>query len=232
MENDMSLAQLKKTAKLAGLWYLLLAASGMIGFMVFHPKIFIDDDPQKTLANLTSLSSDSNIRLLFELVIIVSQSLAAVWFCKLFYEINKQSALAICFWGTVNAVVLTISAISMVSAIDIANSTSINTQEKVVLIKLLVSVISNAWSIGGLFFGLWLIPMGYAIVSSERMPVWLGRVLIAGGIGYLLQTFINAAGIQSSYTGILVIPATIGELWMIGYLLSYGIRPSNNNITQ
>jgi Domain of unknown function (DUF4386) len=220
--------QLIKTARLAGVWYLVLAISGILGFMVFHPQIFVTNDPLKTLNNLINLESISRIRLLFELVIIVSQALAAVWFYKLFCDINKWAASTLGIWGTVNSVVIIVSAISMSSAIEIANSSSPTFQEKTILIQLLGQIITNAWSVGGLFFGLWLIPMGYIVISSGRMPIWLGRILIMGGIGYLLQTFIKCIGVQSSYIDILVMPATVGELWMIGYLLIYGIRPTIN----
>lgn len=217
--------QLMKTARLTGVWYLLLAISGLFGFMIFHSQIFVTKEPEKTLHNLIHLVSISRIRLLFELLIVVSQALAAVWFFKLFRDINKWSAYALCIWGTVNAVVITVSAIAMSSAIDIAHSSQ-PLQEKVIAIQLLSSLISNAWSIGGLFFGLWLLPMGYVVISSGRMPLWLGRILIIGGIGYLLQTFINCAGVESPFVDLLVIPATVGEFWMIGYLLLFGIRPA------
>jgi hypothetical protein len=49
-------------------------------------------------------------------------------------------------------------------------------------------------------------------------------VLIAGGIGYLLMTFLGYAGIKSSILEFVVLPATVGEFWMIGYLLVFGIR--------
>ncbi|MCZ8356171.1 MAG: DUF4386 domain-containing protein [Cyclobacteriaceae bacterium] len=224
--------QLIKTARLTGLWYLILAISGLFGFMIFHPQIFVTDDPQKTLNNLINLGSISRVRLLFELVIIVSQALAAVWFYKLFCEINKWAASTLGIWGTVNAVVIVVSAITMNSAIEIANSSLPNLQEKTIMIQLLGQIITNAWSVGGLFFGLWLMPMGFIVISSGRMPIWLGRILFIGGIGYILQTFVICAGVQSPYLGILVIPATVGEFWMIGYLLIYGIRPAINNVKQ
>jgi hypothetical protein len=224
--------QLIKTARLTGVWYLLLAISGILGFMVFHPKVFITDDPQKTITNLINLTSISRVRLLFELVIVVSQALAAVWFYKLFYDINKWAASTLGIWGTVNSVVIMISVISMSSAIEIANSSSPSFQEKAIAIQLLVAIITNTWTIGGLFFGLWLIPMGYIIISSKRMPIWLGRILILGGIGYLLQTFLNCTGVKSSINDLLVIPATIGEFWIIFYLLIYGIRQKTNSEQQ
>jgi len=219
--------KLMATARLTGIWYLLLAISGVLGFLFFHSQIFVSDDPQKTLTNLMELESTSRIRLLLELVIITSQALAAVWFYKLFIEIEPWAAFAIGSWGLMNSVAIMVSAISMGAAIEIANFASPTFQEKVILIQLLSSIISHAWIVGGLFFGLWLIPMGYVVITSKRMPIWLGRILIIGGIGYILSTFFNCIGFSHSLLDFLTIPATIGEFWMIGYLLLYGIRPLN-----
>jgi hypothetical protein len=58
------------------------------------------------------------------------------------------------------------------------------------------------------------------------MPVWLGRVIILGGIGYVSSAFIRYAGLDFSFNKFLTLPATIGEFWMIGYLLIFGIRPT------
>lgn len=228
MTTDIEQRQLITTARITGVWYLTLAISGVLGFMIFHPQIFVSDDPQKTLTNLTNFEFTSRIRLLFEFVIIVSQALAAAWFYKLFRGINSWAAWTVGIWGMMNSAILMISAISMSSAITIAKSSTQTFQEKLGLIQLLTNFITNAWGVGGLFFGLWLIPMGYIIVSSKRMPTWLGYVLIAGGIGYLLSTFANYTGIDYPLLDVLVIPATIGEFWIIGYLLIYGIRPPSN----
>jgi hypothetical protein len=216
------------TARLTGIWYLLLAISGVLGFLIFHPQIFISGNPQKTLTNLTELESTSRIRFMLELVIIASQALAAVWFYKLFVEIKTWAAFAVGSWGLMNSAAIMVSAISMGTAIEVANFATPTFQEKVILIQLLSNIISNAWIVGGLFFGLWLIPMGYIVITSKRMPIWLGRTLIIGGVGYILSTFFNCIGFSHSLLPFLTIPATIGEFWMIGYLLIYGIRPLNN----
>lgn len=220
--------KLIRTARLTGIWYLLLAISGVLGFLIFHPQIFVSDDPQKTLKNLTELESTSRLRLLLEVFIIASQALAAVWFYKLFREIKAWAAFAIGSWGLINSVAIMISAISMSTVINIANFSTPSFQEKVVLIQLLSDIISNAWTIVGLFFGLWLIPMGYVVVASKCMPIWLGWTLIVGGIGYILSTLLNCLGFSHNLLNILTVPATVGEFWMIGYLLIYGIRPLNN----
>ena len=217
--------ELVKTARTAGVWYLLMAITGILGFVIYHSQIFVAGDPAKTLDNLINLESTARIRLLLEFGIIVSQAFTAVYFYKLFKSINEWAAWTLGIWGMVNSVVILISAISMASAIGIANSSVESIENKVMLIQLLQSVITNSWSVGGLFFGLWLLPMGYIVIKSNRMPIWLGRVIFIGGIGYLISTIVNYSGVDFAYNDIFTLPATIGEFWMIGYLLIYGIRP-------
>ena len=214
-----------KTARITGLWYLIMAITGILGFMVFHSQIFVSSNPEQTLTNLVALESTARIRLLLEFAIVISQALTAVWFFKLFKDNYEWEAWTLGIWGMVNALAIMISAISIASAIGIANSDISAMEDKVLLIQVFQNIISNAWGIGSLFFGLWLLPMGYIVVKSKRLPIWLGRVLILGGIGYLVATVMRYAGIDFSFNKFLTLPATIGEFWMIGYLLIFGIRP-------
>lgn len=116
----------------------------------------------------------------------------------------------------------------MASSIELASSSSLSEAEKLSFVELLSSIMKHAWSVGSLFFGLWLLPMGYIITSSKCMPVWLGRTIIIGGIGYLISAFCYYLGIKGDWLSILTFPSIIGEFWMIGYLLSYGIRKEHN----
>lgn len=170
---------LKKDARITGIWYLSLAVFGVLGFLVFHPKVFITGDPAATLQNIIENESIIRTRLLLELAIVLSQVLAAVWFYKLFRLINEWAAWAVGIWGSVNAVAIMISAIAMGSMINVASS-SLMTDEQILLISVFHNIISNAWAVGSLFFGLWLIPMGYIVTHSRRMPVWLGYTLSIG----------------------------------------------------
>ncbi|WP_445385826.1 DUF4386 domain-containing protein [Robiginitalea sp. IMCC44478] len=217
-------SQLITTARTAGVWYLLMAISGIVGFLIIHPQVFSSADPQKTLTNLMEQESLARTRLLLEFAIVVSQALTAVWFYKLFRSTNEWAAWTVGIWGMVNAVAIMVSAIAMGAAIKIAGASS-PAEDKLISIELLTGLLGNAWGVGGLFFGLWLIPLGHIVTSSKRMPVWLGRTLIAGGFGYLTSTALNYSGLEISWAGYLTLPATVGEFWMIGYLLIFGIRP-------
>ncbi len=212
------------TARLTGIWYLLLAISGMVGFLTLHPKLYVAD-PAQTLTNLTEQETLARIRILLEFAIVVSQALAAVWFFKLFKDINHVAAWALAAWGMMNAAAIMISAMAMGGALGVVDADQ-SVDDKIIMIQIFDQFIKSAWGVGSLFFGLWLIPMGYVVVSSQRMPVWLGRVLILGGAGYLLSACLNYLGIKGVWLDLMVIPATVGEFWMIAYLLIFGIRPA------
>ncbi|HEX5169798.1 MAG TPA: DUF4386 domain-containing protein [Cyclobacteriaceae bacterium] len=224
MKEDQQQKELVGTARTTGVWYLMLGISGMVGFLMLHARIYVGDDPSKTLTNLIEHETLARIRLLFEFLIVITQALTAVWFYKLFKDIRHVAAWALAAWGMMNAVAIMISAMAMAGAVNVAHSTQF-LNDKMIMIQIFDQFIKNAWGVGNLFFGLWLIPMGYAVASSQRMPVWLGRVLMLGGVGYILSAFINYIGVSGAWAGILTIPATIGEFWMIAYLLIFGIRP-------
>jgi hypothetical protein len=226
MKEDQQQKELVGTARITGLWYLMLAITGVVSFVVLHARIFDTLDPSKTLSNLANHETLARTRLLFEFLIVLSQALAAVWFYKLFKDIQHSAAWALAVWGMMNAAAIMVSAMAMSGAIEVANSTQVM-DNKVMMIQLFQQFIKHAWGVGSLFFGLWLIPMGYIVVRSQRMPVWLGRVLILGGMGYVASAFIRYMGVSDSWVGMLTVPATVGEFWMIGYLLIFGIRPGD-----
>jgi hypothetical protein len=80
--------------------------------------------------------------------------------------------------------------------------------------------------VGGLFFGLWLVPMGWVALRTNRFPRGLGWMLLIGSMGYVVAAFFGQIMLAPPQLllNLLPMPATIGEFWMIGYLLSKGIR--------
>jgi Domain of unknown function (DUF4386) len=84
----------------------------------------------------------------------------------------------------------------------------------------------TAWRTGALFFGLLLIPMGWCALRSTFMPSLLGWILMIGGIGHIVSGFVDfLAENASTLVCGLTVPATIGEFWMVGYLLVQGLSP-------
>jgi Domain of unknown function (DUF4386) len=211
-----------RTARTTGLLYLGLAVAGGLGFLIIRPQLFAADDPAATLANLVEHESLARAGVAFELLVVVAQALAAGWFYRLFRTADPVAAGGIAAFGLVNAVAVLLSAALVATAIEVALDP---VGDAAATVQLLYLVSGNLWIAGGLFFGLWLIPMGRCVLRSGWMPRALGWILVGGGIGYVLSAFVQYLTPGASIVAdALVLPATVGEFWMIGYLLIRGVR--------
>ncbi len=218
---------LGRTARATGALYLALAISGGLSFMVFRPGTYVGDTAQ-TLANLTEHEAFARLGLGFEMALVVTGALAAVWFYKLFREINPAAAFATATFGLMNTVTQIVSCIFLATSLAVAADQGLAPGGDAAAVVGLMGTLSGAaWGIGALFFGLWLIPMGWVAISSARLPRALGWILVVGGVGYVLSAFLGNAvvGVPTWVVEGLAFPATVGEVWMIGYLLKVGIRP-------
>ena len=96
------------------------------------------------------------------------------------------------------------------------------------LAMLMLDLQHYGYAIAGIFFGLWLVPLGYLTFKSGMFPKVLGIVLVVGGIGYLFDTL--AAFVAPELTPIIhPIAALLGivaEVSLLAYLLVKGVRES------
>jgi Domain of unknown function (DUF4386) len=84
----------------------------------------------------------------------------------------------------------------------------------------------DGYLIAQIFFGLWLLPLGYLVLRSGWFPKAIGVLLIVGCFGYLVDTFATflAPDVADAIEAFVVAPAAVGELWFVGYLLVKGVR--------
>ncbi|MBI4943137.1 MAG: DUF4386 domain-containing protein [Actinobacteria bacterium] len=211
-----------RTARITGLLYFALAVSGALGFLLVRPLLYAEGDPAATLANVLAHEPLARAGVALEMLIVVTQALAAAWFYRLFRAADQFAAIGIAAFGLVNAIAVLVSAALLATAVEVAVSP---VGDAAATVQLLYLVSGNLWGVGALFFGLWLIPMGWCVLRSGWMPRALGWTLIVGGVGYLLNAFANylAPG-ASAAVDALTVPASVGEFWMIGYLLVRGVR--------
>lgn len=218
----------RRTARVTGLWYLGLAIAGAASFLVIRPMIHVSGDAAATASNIADRANLARLGVVLELTVVATQALAAVWFYKLFRELRPVAAASIAAFGLVNAVMILASAAFMSTAISVSGDASLAPAgDAAGTIQLLYEISAQCWIVGGLFFGLWLIPMGHAAVASGRLPKALGWTLIVGGVGYVLSALVATgfAWAPSLLVDALAIPASVGEFWMIGYLIFVGLRP-------
>ncbi|MFI7302231.1 DUF4386 domain-containing protein [Micromonospora aurantiaca] len=213
--------QLIRTARVTGLFYLGLAVTGALGFLTVRPMLFDADDAGTTLANLVAHESLARLGIALELLVVLTQALTAVWFYRLFRTVDGTAAGSIAAFGLVNGVAILGSAAVLATALRVATGGPGDADT----VQLLYLVSGNLWEVGGLFFGLWLVPMGWCVLRSGWLPRPLGRLLVAGGVGYVLMTFVAYLAPGAGIAGdLLVVPATVGEVWILGYLIVFGVR--------
>ena len=215
-----------RTARTTGLLYLGLAITGLLGYLIVRNQLFVADNPEATLANLTQHETLARLGIAVEMGVVITQALVALWFYRLFKSVNTFAAGSITAFGMVNAVAILGSAAMLATALDVSQDASLTVSGGAAATAQLLYVVSgHLWTIGGIFFGLWLIPMGWLARRSGWMPNLLGWLLMIGGVGYvanaLLSYLLPTAG---PALDLLTTPATIGELWMVGYLCLRGVR--------
>ena len=80
--------------------------------------------------------------------------------------------------------------------------------------------------IASIFFGLWLVPLGYLAYKSGMFPRALGGALIVGGACYLagLLAVFLVPDVGETINSFVTIPSAIAEISMVLYLLVKGVR--------
>ena len=80
--------------------------------------------------------------------------------------------------------------------------------------------------IASLFWGLWLLPFGWLVLRSARIPRVLGVLLMLGGIGYVVKVFggLMPGFADSAFARYTTLPAALGEIGSCLWLLAFGAR--------
>jgi hypothetical protein len=212
----------KRTARLTGVAYLGLAISGVLGFLVIRSQLFEPGDAATTAMNLMEREGLARLGIAVDLTVVLTQALAALYFFKLFRDVNTFAAGSLAAFGFMNAAAILVATAFSATALEVTLDGAAPTTA-----LLLYDLNTAAWGVGSLFFGLWLIPMGWLAMRSGFMPRPLGWILIAGGVGYILSAYASHLVSDADVLAdALTVPAAIGEFWIIAYLLIIGVRPA------
>jgi hypothetical protein len=223
---DVTETHLVRTARTTGLLYLAFFIAGILGSLVVRGQLFVADDAQATLTNLLDHEALARVGIALELSIVLTQALTAVWFYRLFNSVDPLAAGSLTAFGLVNAAAILTSAALLATSLDAATDASLTiASDQAATVQLLYVASAHLWGVGALFFGLWLLPMGWLVLRSRWLPRAVGWTLIAGGVGYILSAFVAyllpSADLVSQ---LLTVPSIVGELWITGYLIIIGIR--------
>ena len=203
-----------RTERATGFAYLGLALSGLAGHLIIQSRLYAAGDAAATAANLAAHPTLAGLGVAADVGVVVTQAVAALLFFRLFRPLGDARAAAIAGFGLANSLIVLVATMFSATALTLVR------RGDPLPVLFLYDLNSAAWTLGGVFFGLWLIPMGRSVLRSPDLPAPLGWILIAGGGGYVLSAFVAyLAADTTALTTALAVPASIGEFGVIGYLL-------------
>ena len=221
----------KKTARLAGLVYLIIVLTGLFSLM-YVPVTLIDwNDHATTLNNIRTSQLLYKLGAVAEVICYIAFLVLPLILYKLFKEVHKDYSIIMVII-VIAAVPISYIAIAhkfdVISLFDASNYIGgiTNAQLETEMLRSLNSY-HNTVLIAQFFWGLWLLPFGYLVYSSGFLPKILGIFLMLGCAGYLVE-FLGEVFItnyaDTFLSNIAVIPSAIGEIGTCLWLLIAGAK--------
>ena len=206
-------ASINRTARLAGGLYLALMPFGFFGIIYVPSVLVVPGDATTTARNIMAsewLFRSGTVSHLIGQIIFIFLVLTLY---RLLKPVNKDHAvlmvvlallgIPIAFLNEVNH----LAALRLLSSADDGAFTSTQLHAQAMLF---LDMRRSGILVAQVFWGLWLIPLGFLVFRSGFLPKLLGTLLVIGGAGYLIDS-----GTQLLFPGV----ATIGQFTFIGELL-------------
>ena len=218
---------LKKTARLAGLLYLLLALAAIYGFFYVSPKIMVSGDTGATARNMvaheflfrSSIASDFITNVLFVAVVLLLY--------RLLRQVNESlSKLMVALVVVAIPVALLGGALNLTAFAIFKSDPGSFQSSQVQFAETLMKLRSYSNQMITIFWGLWLLPLGLLVYKSVFIPRIFGILLIINGFGYIITslTFILFPGYLATVSKFMFPTYFVGELPFIFWLLIAGVR--------
>jgi hypothetical protein len=106
-------------------------------------------------------------------------------------RVNKNVARAMVILVAIATTLMCLNEVFQFAAVLVATDgscmTAFGAAGSHALVLLLLDMHHYGFLIAQIFFGLWLVPLGYLVYTSGMFPKALGVVLIVGGVSYLVD---------------------------------------------
>lgn len=228
---------LKKTARVVGILYIIMAVSLIFSGLVVDQKLYVPGDAVATVSNI--LASEQLFRLGFvsNLVgqILLLFLVHALY--ELFKSVDKGQARLMVILVVASVPVAFLNALNQYAPILLLKGTRylsvFNLPQLQTLAMVFLDIYNHGTIIAEIFWGLWLIPLGLLVYKSGFIPKTLGVLLIIGCFGHLIS-FISVFLFPSYSTILTPIAETamIGELPIFLWLLIKGVKDQQLTATE
>ena len=218
----------KRLARIAGSLYLVVAVLGGFAELYVRSRIVVPGDAAATADNIRESATLFRLGFMSDLVQATFFLLTAMALYLLLRHVHELVARAMVVIVAVSVAIICLNLLNQFEALQIATGEAgiSGAAGSDALAGLFADMHAAGYLIAQIFFGLWLLPLGYLVYRSGFVPKAIAVVLAIGCFGYLADTFVQflAPGIAESVEPFVVAPAAIGELSLVVWLLVKGVR--------
>lgn len=213
-------------ARIAGVFYLLTILTRMFVEIFVRNRLVVSDDAAATATNILAHEPLWRWGFAADILAFASYIALTALLYELFKHVNRSLSLVAAFFSLVACVVQAISSLFHLAPLVLlggARYLSVFTVEQLqalalVFLKLRAEAYHN---IGLVFFGLYLLLIGYLIFRSTFLPLILGVLMVLAGLSYVL--FVSPPLVRSLQPYILVFPG-VGQISLTLWLLVFGVN--------
>ena len=180
-----------KTARIAGFLYLTMAPLGFFG-MYGHSMLIVPGDASTTTNNIMASESLFRLSIVSALIVQIVNILVVLVLYKLLKPVNRNHAVLMVIFILVAVPIVMLNELNQFAALLLLSGadylTAFEADQLQAQVMLFLDLHKHGISIAGIFWGLWLFPMGYLVFKSGFLPRILGVLLIIACFGYLIDS--------------------------------------------
>ena len=219
----------KKTARIAGVLYLIIAITGAFGIMYAPSQLFVSDDVNATAKNILSNEFLFRMGIYSSLICQTVFVFLALALYNLFQKVNihlTRTLVALVIVAVPIAFIIIFNQYYALTILKENFMTNFQPIQQNAIAMASLKMYGSGNVIIGIFWGLWLIPFGQLAYKSNFIPKIFGVLLIIGGFAYVIDASAFILFPQThEITMILVgITSSVAELAMVLWLLIKGVK--------
>ena len=220
----------RKTARLAGALYLLVVLMGPFTLLYVPGKLYVPGDASASVRNILAHSGLFQANIVVGLVSELTFIAVVLTLYQLLKGVHAQAAAAMALLILLDAPLAFMGIANEAATLRIlrgADSLRIfDAPQRDALAMLLIDFDRNGVLVSQVFWGLWLLPLGWLVYRSRFLPRLLGVWLFVNGLAYVALSAIGVLAPQHlGRATTFATPVLFGEVALMLWLLVVGVRP-------
>lgn len=213
-------------ARIAGVFYLALALLGGWAHLYVRGTLYVPGDASATRTNIADHETLFRLGLVADILMATVFVFLGLVLYRLLHHVHERAATALMLFVAVGAGSILVNSTFHAGALLVATEPTYATSMGAdVLTLLLMDLHHYGYILGGVFFGLWLLPMGLLAYRSGLFPNWLGALLAVGCFAWIADpVLVFAVPNSDSVRDLVSVPTSLAEFGLMLYLLTRGVR--------